>query len=140
MNINKAIVKSLYFVITLGTVLLIFYFIPAYAFFKQYIFILLLILYSYPLVILLISLKKQWWLLVELIVLGLISFITIIFWRQIRDSLPPAMIGKSHVVGYAQYYGYPFYLDVTIFFILVLHPVAVFLFFKHREQYKKNKS
>lgn len=139
MKMNKAIVNSLYIFIALGTVLLIFFFIPRFTHYKKYLFDFLLILYSYPFFALIIFLKKLRWLLIELFVLGVIVSIIVVFFRQIRDIFPPAMIGTSHVIGYAQYYGYPFYLDTIIFFVLLLHPLVVFLFFKLWDQHKKRK-
>ena len=59
----------------------------------------------------------------------LVFFLALSF-RKIRDFLPPPEIRKEHIVGYAQYFGYPLYLDVAVFFIVILCPVIIFLLIK----------
>jgi len=139
MKIKKAIAKSLPFVIFLTTIALILYFILPYPFLKHYLFVFLLILYCYPLVIYLFYIKRWPWLLIEFFIFIFLLGIFFIFFRKIRDALPPSIIGKSAVVGYAQYFGYPFYLDAVVFFIILLHPVLVFLLLKFFEKLERRK-
>jgi len=139
MKIDKAIVKSFPIAIFFTSALLILYFISTIAFFKQSILFLLFILYCYPLLLICIHVKRAWWLLVEFFVFLFILFFNLLFFKPLRDNLPPSMIGRSDVVGYAQYYGYPFYLDTVIFFILIFHPIILFALLKIFEQYKRRK-
>ena len=50
--------------------------------------------------------------------------------RKTRDLLPPTEIGPQKIVGYTQYFGYPFYLDTIIFFVFICSPfISIILFF-----------
>lgn len=64
---------------------------------------------------------------VGLFVLLLILFLT--NFRTVRDSIPPE-IGEHKIVGYAQYFGYPLYLDTFVFFAFILYPILFFTLFK----------
>lgn len=49
-----------------------------------------------------------------------------LFFRKIRDMLPPPQINQTKIVGYTQYFGYPFFLDTVIFFLFLLFPFIIF--------------
>lgn len=44
----------------------------------------------------------------------------LIFFRKIRYLFPIPEIGDSKIVGFSQYFGYPFYFDTFIFFVILL--------------------
>jgi hypothetical protein len=69
----------------------------------------------------------------------LLDFLLVIAFRNIRDLLPPPEIGKKHIIGYSQYFGYPFYLDTIIFFILICYPLGFFIVIKLWNQHSKRK-
>jgi hypothetical protein len=62
-----------------------------------------------------------------------------LFFRRIRDSLPPTEIGSQKIVGYTQFFSYPFNLDTFIFFIFILSPVAIGLIFYLKDKRNKEK-
>ncbi|MCL4418579.1 hypothetical protein M1146_00585 [Patescibacteria group bacterium] len=49
--------------------------------------------------------------------------------KKIRALFPPPEIGSDKLIGFSQYFGYPFYFDNLFFFFLIFFPVVVFLFF-----------
>ncbi len=53
--------------------------------------------------------------------------IFLLVFRYVRSFFPPPEISEFKIVGYSQYYGYPFYYDTLVFFILIFFPSAVFL-------------
>lgn len=61
------------------------------------------------------------------------AFLLINF-KRIRSLFPPPEIGEEKLVGFAQYYGYPFYFDTIFSFFLILIPILTFIFL-----YKLNK-
>lgn len=58
-----------------------------------------------------------------LLVASLLSF------KKIRVLFPTPMINENKLVGFSQYYGYPFYFDTIFFFFIILLPVIVLLIF-----------
>jgi len=50
--------------------------------------------------------------------------------RKLRDVMPDPAVNAETSIGYAQYFGYPLYLDSIIFFILIISPVLFFTFIK----------
>ena len=50
--------------------------------------------------------------------------------RKLRDIMPDPAVNAETSIGYAQYFGYPLYLDSIIFFILIISPVLFFTFIK----------
>lgn len=67
----------------------------------------------------------------EFIFLTLISYILFflfitLYFRQLRDVLPSPEIDQSSVVGYSQYFGYPFFIDTVLFFAMVFIPLILF--------------
>jgi len=74
--------------------------------------------------------------------LSFIFFLTIylvLSFRTIRDSLPPTKIENQKIVGYTQYFGYPFQLDTIIFFLFLLPPLLVGLLMQIKKDKLKDK-
>jgi hypothetical protein len=53
--------------------------------------------------------------------------ILLLKFRNLRELFPPTQIGEYKIVGFAQYYGYPFYYDNLIFAALILLPSLIFI-------------
>ena len=69
---------------------------------------------------------------VILFFLSLFLDATVIFILKIvRFSFFPTGISSQQIIGYAQYYGYPFYFDTIVFFIFLLIPLIVLLMSKY---------
>ena len=49
-----------------------------------------------------------------------------LLFRTLRDLLPDPELKGDTSIGYAQYFGYPLYLDTFLFFLLLLLPVIYF--------------
>lgn len=47
--------------------------------------------------------------------------------KKIRSLLPPPEIENNKLIGFSQYFGYPFYIDAIFFFILFSVPVLFFV-------------
>ncbi len=45
--------------------------------------------------------------------------------RQFRLLFHPAKITDAKVIGFAHYFGYPFYFDTIIFFLIFLSPIII---------------
>jgi hypothetical protein len=60
-------------------------------------------------------------------ILGLIIllFIIAVSFRHLRDIFPKPHIDNATSIGYAQYFGYPLYLDNYIFWIFIATPILV---------------
>lgn len=69
---------------------------------------------------------KRIFLLTAGIYVTFIVFFLLIF-RVIRSLFLPPEISSYKIVGYSQYYGYPFYYDTLAFFVLILFPSIIFL-------------
>ena len=48
--------------------------------------------------------------------------------RYFRSLFYPPLILDNKIVGYAQYFGYPFHFDTLLFFIFLLIPVLAFFY------------
>ena len=59
-----------------------------------------------------------------IILMLLLFFLT---FRMLRDSLPPPAISENKIIGYTQYFGYPYWLDTIIFFIFLIFPLITFI-------------
>ena len=55
------------------------------------------------------------------------SFLLINF-KKIRAIFPPPEISNNNLIGFAQYFGYPLYLDTVFFFFLIFTPALTFIF------------
>jgi hypothetical protein len=62
-------------------------------------------------------------------ILGVLTSVIISF-RTLRDLLPNPKIGENTSIGYAQYFGYPLYLDSIVFFVIVFSPVIYLIILK----------
>lgn len=85
--------------------------------------------------------KAKWTKSVKILVEALLYFsigaLFILFtFRKVRSFFPPPSIGESKIVGYAQYFGYPFYFDTVLFFVFLLSPILIFAFIKFRRRYE----
>ncbi len=58
------------------------------------------------------------------------SFLMFIFFRKIREFFPLKAISEDKIVGYSQYFGYPFNFDTFIFITFLLSPIVIFVLFK----------
>jgi hypothetical protein len=77
-----------------------------------------------PLIFLfLLSANKKIIILYGLFFLGMCGVIAGSF-RWIRDVLPDPQ--KTTSIGYAQYFGYPLYLDTAIFSLIIFSPILFF--------------
>lgn len=47
--------------------------------------------------------------------------------RYIRELFPLPEIGKHNIVGYTQYFGYPFYFDAIFFNLFIFLPILAFV-------------
>ncbi|EKD27400.1 MAG: hypothetical protein ACD_79C00735G0002 [uncultured bacterium] len=57
----------------------------------------------------------------------LIIFVLMFYFKKIRTLFPIPEINSDKLIGFAQYYGYPFYFDTIFFFFLIFLPVLVFI-------------
>lgn len=60
-----------------------------------------------------------------------ISFFAIVLlaftFKKIRSLFPVPEIGSDKLIGFSQYYGYPFSFDTIFFFFLIFIPVLIFI-------------
>ncbi len=49
--------------------------------------------------------------------------------KKIRSLFPPPEINEN-LIGFAQYYGYPFYFDHLFFALIIIVPLIAILFLK----------
>ena len=88
------------------------------------VFVLFLVLLPLTYIIF-ISKHKNIIVLTVLFILFLLGTFALSF-RKLRDIMPDPAVNAETSIGYAQYFGYPMYLDTIIFFILILSPVLFF--------------
>ena len=88
------------------------------------VFVLFLVLLPLTYIIF-ISKHKNIIILTVLFILFLLGAFALSF-RKLRDIMPDPAVNAETSIGYAQYFGYPMYLDTIIFFILILSPVLFF--------------
>lgn len=69
-----------------------------------------------------------------LIIQIVVLFVT---FRELRLFFPPAKITDAKVIGFSHYFGYPFYFDTIIFFLLFLSPVIFVGFQKFIDNKRK---
>ena len=98
------------------------YFYP----FQFFVFFLVLLPLTY---IIFISRHKNIIVPTVLFILFLLGAFALSF-RKLRDVMPDPAVNAETSIGYAQYFGYPLYLDSIIFFILIISPVLFFTFIK----------
>lgn len=60
----------------------------------------------------------------------LLAFVIFLPFRYLRNMFPLPEIGNKKIVGFAQYYGYPFYFETILFFVFVALPIITFVFAK----------
>lgn len=94
-----------------------------YAFFKLSLFFLL----SVPVFVILFKSKLRSFLIIYLASFAPLFFLIALFFRKLRDHLLPPQITDSKIIGYTHFFGYPFYLDNIIFFIIIFYPLLIFL-------------
>ena len=59
-----------------------------------------------------------------LIFLSEILLVLMLF-RKIREKFPITGIGANGIIGYAQYFGYPFYFETLIFLLITISPIII---------------
>lgn len=65
-------------------------------------------------------------------------FGTIFFtFRYFRSLFFPPEINENKIVGYAQYFGYPFHFDTLLFFIFMIIPVLMFFYILFKRKNRK---
>lgn len=47
--------------------------------------------------------------------------------RKVRELFPPSQILQNYIVGYSQYFGYPYYFDTLVFLAIMLSPIIISL-------------
>lgn len=57
----------------------------------------------------------------------LIIFVLMFSFKKIRDLFPAPEINNEKLIGFSQYYGYPFYFDTVFFMFLIFLPILVFI-------------
>lgn len=60
------------------------------------------------------------------------TLVIFLSFRAIRNIFPIPHVNDNKIIGYAQYYGYPFYFDTVLFFIFLLLPFIIF-FLEYRQ-------
>jgi hypothetical protein len=126
MKINKASVYNfpLYIaILSVFTLLAIIIHIPPYSLIIKSLTVIVALI---PLAIL-INQPKQ-----RKVIIGFVFYVSIalcilaLLFRTLRDILPDPELKVDTSIGYAQYFGYPIYLDTFLFFLLLLLPVIYF--------------
>lgn len=56
---------------------------------------------------------------------------------QTRNMFPPPRIGSEHIIGFAQYEGYPLYFEMWLFILFLLIPIALSLLLFVYSRYRK---
>jgi len=51
--------------------------------------------------------------------------VLLMFFRPLRRLSPPPEITQVGTVGFAQYFGYPFYFETIVFWIVFLSPLVL---------------
>ena len=75
----------------------------------------------------LMSKKRR--LIFPLITLAVSYILILTFSKTIRNFFLPPKITANKIVGFAQYYGYPFYFDYLFLFIIILAPIIIVILF-----------
>lgn len=57
----------------------------------------------------------------------ILNLVLLLSFKKIRSYLSPPEIGRDGLVGFAQYFGYPFYFDTLIFFLMIFVPIFIFI-------------
>lgn len=137
MKLKKAIVGSVWVYILLLSLLTIINLINGNILIEKILlFFLLFLILTPPAFLILISKHKNILISNALFLLFLLGIFAVSF-RKLRDIMPDPAISKETSIGYAQYFGYPLYLDSIIFFILMLSPVLFFTLVKILQKSKK---
>ena len=56
---------------------------------------------------------------------------------QARNMFPPPSIGSEHIVGFAQYEGYPLYFEMLLFILFLLTPITLSILLFIYSRYRK---
>jgi hypothetical protein len=68
-----------------------------------------------------------------IIVSTLMIFFLMLGFKKIRAFFPPPEIANEKLVGFAQYFGYPFYFDSIVFLLVVLLPILMLFIFSFKK-------
>lgn len=64
-----------------------------------------------------------------------ILFLMLTF-KKLRIFFPPPEISNEKLIGFAQYFGYPFYFDTLIFFLIIFLPILILFIFSVKKLMK----
>ncbi len=130
MKLNNAIVRYSGFYIVSLSVLSASSFFPLPWDVKKIMLIILYFMIFLPLVLLVLNIKhkKMFW--SCFIFLFFIIGVSAVCFRYLRNIFSNHQIAKSASVGYAQYFGYPLYLDSILFFVIVFSPIIFYIIVK----------
>lgn len=95
--------------------------------------LLVLFLAVLPVLFVILSSKNKWLITANYLLILLILVFFAASFKTLRDLFPNPIISENTSIGYAQYFGYPLYLDSYIFFIIILSPVLFFTIMKLRK-------
>lgn len=127
--------QRIYILILLGLSFVTFF--VSEGLFKKMLLFLLLLIVCLPACFLLPILKKKIYVFLGVMLFVILVMCLGIFFRTIRDTLPPPIIDRTHIVGYTHYFGYPFSMDTVIFFLFISFPIVIFSIFSLFEQHSK---
>ena len=68
-----------------------------------------------------------------IIVSTLMIFFLMLGFKKIRTFFPPPEITNQKLVGFAQYFGYPFYFDSIVFLLVVFLPILMLFIFSFKK-------
>lgn len=80
--------------------------------------------------------KKYFWIYFFFLYAGELSVIFILF-KKIRGLFLGPQIGENKIVSYSQYFGYPYYFDTILFFVIIFSPSIIMFILKFAMK-KKN--
>lgn len=78
-----------------------------------------------PIIYILLHLKNKKVFITAITLIMLEIIILFATFRQLRLLFHPAKITDAKVIGFAHYFGYPFYFDTIIFFFIFLSPIII---------------
>jgi len=142
MKLKNAIVKySKIYIFALSTLTLLSLFIKIEPF-SSLIFLALYIVILTPAIIIFFNSKYKKTYIYLIIFVFLTAGIIVLSFRSLRDFFGKTKIDEGVSIGYAQYFGYPIYLDTILFFLIILTPIIFFILnsilYKEYRKYIKN--
>lgn len=99
--------------------------------------IIFLFLFFVPLIFFVFKFSSLRILIETFIYLVLILAAIFFTFRYFRSLFFPPEINEDKIVGYAQYFGYPFHFDTLLFFIFMIIPVLMFFYILFKRKNRK---